>query len=126
MVGSSWLARPGNVVAIRHFHGVCLSARHCRRRSEARLDVTVIPINATQGWTLGGSEAAAACGVDPYRSRVALWLEKRGELRNDAGEPALWGTLLEPVVYGELERRGYNVMPGFVDGIQDDDKPWLV
>jgi putative phage-type endonuclease len=89
--------------------------------------VTVIPINAAQGWTLGGSEAAAACGLDPYRSRVALWLEKRGELRNDAGEPALWGTLLEPVVYAELERRGYSVMPAPRDGFQDENgHPWLV
>src|SRR5438105_11507649 len=95
-------------------------------RSTVRGKVTVIPINAAQGWTLGGSEAAAACGVDPYRSRVALWLEKRGELRNDAGEPALWGTLLEPVVYAELERRGYDVMPAPRDGFQDDDPPWLV
>jgi hypothetical protein len=31
--------------------------------------MTVVPINAAQGWTLGGSEAAAACGIDPYRSR---------------------------------------------------------
>jgi putative phage-type endonuclease len=87
--------------------------------------VTVIPINAAQGYTIGGSEAAAACGVDPYRSRVALWLEKRGEWSQEAGEPALWGNLLEPVVYAELERRGYNVMPGFADGLVDDDRPWL-
>ncbi len=89
--------------------------------------MTVIPINAAQGWTLGGSEAAAACGLDPYRSRVALWLEKRGELRNDAGEPALWGTLLEPVVYAELERRGFNVMPAPRDGFQDENgHPWMI
>jgi putative phage-type endonuclease len=87
--------------------------------------VTVIPINAAQGWTLGGSEAAAACGVDPYRSRVALWLEKRGEWKQDAGEPALWGNLLEPVVYAELERRGFQVMPAPADGFVDDDRPWL-
>src|SRR5256885_11203383 len=87
----------------------------------------VIPINAAQGWTLGGSEAAAACGLDPYRSRVALWLEKRGELRNDAGEPALWGTLLEPVVYAELERRGFQVMPGLADGFQNENgHPWMI
>jgi putative phage-type endonuclease len=88
--------------------------------------VNVVPINAAQGWTLGGSEAAAACGVDPWRSRVALWLEKRGEWRSEAGEPALWGNLLEPVVYAELERRGYNVMPAPAGGFQDDDNPWLV
>jgi putative phage-type endonuclease len=76
--------------------------------------------------TLGGSEAAAACGVDPWRSRVALWLEKRGEWPNVAGEPALWGNLLEPVVYAELERRGFNVMPAPARGFTDDDYPWMV
>jgi predicted phage-related endonuclease len=89
--------------------------------------VNVVPINAAQGWTLGGSEAAAACGVDPWRSRVALWLEKRGEWPNIAGEPALWGTLLEPVVFGELERRGFHVMPAPKDGFQDEDgHPWMI
>jgi predicted phage-related endonuclease len=88
--------------------------------------VNVVPINAAQGWTLGGSEAAAACGIDPWRSRVALWLEKRGEWPNLTSEPALWGRLLEPVVYAELERRGYHVMPAPADGFQDDDNPWLV
>jgi predicted phage-related endonuclease len=88
--------------------------------------VNVVPINAAQGWTLGGSEAAAACGVDPWRSRVALWLEKRGEWPNVAGEPALWGTLLEPVVFGELERRGFNVMPAPAQGFVDDDPAWMI
>jgi predicted phage-related endonuclease len=88
--------------------------------------MNVVPINAAQGWTLGGSEAAAACGVDPWRSRVALWLEKRGEWPNVAGEPAIWGTLLEPVVYGELERRGFSVMPAPARGFTDDDLPWMI
>jgi predicted phage-related endonuclease len=88
--------------------------------------VTVVPINAAQGWTLGGSEAAAACGVDPWRSRVALWLEKRGEWKQEAGEPALWGNLLEPVVYAELERRGFQVMPAPGSGFTDDDYAWMI
>jgi putative phage-type endonuclease len=60
--------------------------------------------------TIGGSEAAAACGLDPYRSRIQLWAEKTGKVeRTEAGEAALWGTLLEPVIRDEVERRGHRV-----------------
>jgi putative phage-type endonuclease len=75
---------------------------------------------------IGGSEAAAACGVDPYRSRVMLWAEKTGRIEQDKSEAMRWGNLLEPVVYAELERRGWNVMPGLADGLRDDERPWLV
>lgn len=48
---------------------------------------------------LGGSDAAAAFGLDPYRSSYALWLEKTGRWgEDDAGEAAEWGTRLEPFV----------------------------
>jgi putative phage-type endonuclease len=76
--------------------------------------------------SIGGSEAAAACGVDPYRSRVALWAEKTGRIEREPNEAMAWGNLLEPVVYAELERRGWNVMPGLADGLRDDERPWLV
>jgi putative phage-type endonuclease len=88
--------------------------------------VTVVPITARHALSIGGSEAAAACGIDPYRSRVMLWAEKTGRIERDDSEPALWGRLLEPVVYGELERRGFNVMPAPADGFRDDERPWLV
>ncbi len=54
---------------------------------------------------IGGSDAAAAVGLSPYKSQLELWLEKTGR---DAGlatpdpgdttEPVYWGTLLEPIV----------------------------
>lgn len=48
---------------------------------------------------LGGSDAAAALGLDPYRSPYTLWLEKTGRWdEDDAGEAAEWGTRLEPFV----------------------------
>lgn len=54
---------------------------------------------------IGGSDAAAAVGLNPYKSQLELWLEKTGrdvELpKPDAGDttqPAYWGTLLEPIV----------------------------
>ncbi|WP_420993628.1 YqaJ viral recombinase family protein [Cupriavidus sp. 30B13] len=54
---------------------------------------------------IGGSDAAAAVGLNPYQSQLELWLEKTGR---DAGlvkpdpmdttEPVYWGSLLEPIV----------------------------
>ena len=48
---------------------------------------------------IGGSEAAAVCGVNPHRSALSVYLDKLGELpEEDAGERAYWGTVLEDVV----------------------------
>ncbi len=54
---------------------------------------------------IGGSDAAAAVGLSPYKSQLELWLEKTGRDAdlpkpdpNDTTEPVYWGTLLEPIV----------------------------
>lgn len=54
---------------------------------------------------IGGSDAAAAVGLSPYKSQLELWLEKTGrdaELSkpdpDDSTQPVFWGTLLEPIV----------------------------
>lgn len=54
---------------------------------------------------IGGSDAAAAVGLSPYKSQLELWLEKTGRDTDlpkpdptDTGEPVYWGTLLEPIV----------------------------
>ena len=54
---------------------------------------------------IGGSDAAAAVGLNPHKSALELWMEKTGR---DAHlpqpdptctrEPAYWGSLLEPIV----------------------------
>jgi putative phage-type endonuclease len=56
---------------------------------------------------IGGSDAAAVCGLDPYRSPFELWLDKTGLFSDDAGagEAADWGNLLEPVIADEVGRR---------------------
>ncbi|MGA3845152.1 YqaJ viral recombinase family protein [Ralstonia nicotianae] len=54
---------------------------------------------------IGGSDAAAAVGLSPYKSRLELWLEKAGRAAdppksdpNDTSEPIWWGQILEPIV----------------------------
>lgn len=64
---------------------------------------------------IGGSDAAAAVGLNPYKSQLELWLEKTGrdtELRkpdhDDESEPIYWGTLLEPIVAAHYTKRTGN------------------
>lgn len=54
---------------------------------------------------IGGSDAAAAVGLNPYKSMLELWLEKTGRDTDlekpdpkDTTHPVYWGTLLEPIV----------------------------
>lgn len=54
---------------------------------------------------IGGSDAAAAVGLSPYKSQLELWLEKTGRDAqldkpdpSDTTHPVFWGTLLEPIV----------------------------
>jgi putative phage-type endonuclease len=54
---------------------------------------------------IGGSDAAAAVGLNPYMSPLELWLIKTGRDAglakpdpHDTSEPVYWGSLLEPIV----------------------------
>ena len=61
---------------------------------------------------IGSSDAAAAVGLNPYKSQLALWLEKTGR---DAGMPQIdpqddttptfWGSILEPIVASQYTKR---------------------
>lgn len=74
---------------------------------------------------IGSSSAAAACGIDPYKSRVRLWAEHVGMIEpTEAGEAAMWGNLLRPVIAAEVEARGYNVVPAPADELHSDEYPW--
>lgn len=57
---------------------------------------------------IGGSDAAAACGVSRFTTPYQLYLEKRGEAEPFEGnEATLWGDLLEPHVRQQhAERTG--------------------
>lgn len=52
---------------------------------------------------IGGSDAAAICGLDRYRSPMAVYLEKTGQIEpEEAGEAAAWGVKLESLVADEF------------------------
>lgn len=61
---------------------------------------------------IGSSDAAAAVGLNPYKSQLQLWMEKTGregqlpaDDPNDDRSPMYWGTLLEPIVAAHYTRR---------------------
>lgn len=55
--------------------------------------------------SLGGSDASLLAGISRYGSRVELYLDKTGRLRDKPQTSAMeWGTLLEPVAVQWLAR----------------------
>lgn len=58
---------------------------------------------------IGGSDAPAIVGVDPFRSALEVYAEKVGDLSNtEENEAMLWGRKLEPLVaqaYRETTKR---------------------
>lgn len=55
---------------------------------------------------LGASDAAAILGENPWSSELDVYADHIGvDQEQDVGEPAYWGTKLQPVCLAELERR---------------------
>ena len=61
---------------------------------------------------IGSSDAAAAVGLNPYKSQLELWMEKTGRDGNlpktdpnDETSPMYWGTLLEHIVASHYTKR---------------------
>lgn len=85
---------------------------------------------------IGGSDAAAVCGLSPWKSPYQVWLEKRGEAQpSEDNEPMFWGRTLEPVIrqrYADVTGRtvtvpqdvlvhpNYDWMLASLDGLTDD------
>jgi len=76
---------------------------------------------------IGGSDAAAVCGLDPYKSPIRLYLEKRGEVpEEEPGEAAHWGQLLEPVIADEFTRRTGKKVRRRNAILQHPEHPWML
>jgi len=55
---------------------------------------------------IGGSDAAAVAGFNPWKSKVGVFLEKTGQVApQEAGEAAYWGNQMEDVVAKEFSKR---------------------
>jgi putative phage-type endonuclease len=84
---------------------------------------------------IGSSDAAAAVGLNPYKSQLELWLEKTGRDRSlpktdphDEESPAYWGNLLEPIVAAHYTKRTGNRVRRINAVLQhsDPDKAWML
>jgi len=88
--------------------------------------VTVTGIATRRREKIGGSEAAAACGIDPYRSRRLLWYEKVHGIEREESEAMRLGTLLQPAIAEIVAERGYEIMPAPADGFVHREHEWMV
>ena len=72
---------------------------------------SIVSVRQHLGAGLGASEIAAALGLSRWKAPITLWLEKTGrQPQTVAGEPAMWGNKLEPIVRAEyIERHGVEV-----------------
>ncbi|MFM0722377.1 YqaJ viral recombinase family protein [Paraburkholderia strydomiana] len=82
---------------------------------------------------IGGSDAAAAVGLNPYKSCLELWLEKTGRDTNlpkpnadDTTEPVYWGNLLEPIVAASYTKQTGNRVRRVNAVLQHPAIPWML
>jgi putative phage-type endonuclease len=84
---------------------------------------------------IGSSDAAAAVGLNPYKSQLELWLEKTGRDAalpkidpNDEESPAYWGNMLEPIVASHYTKRTGNRVRRINAVLQhpNPDYPWML
>lgn len=82
---------------------------------------------------IGSSDAAAAVGLNPYKSQLQLWMEKTGRDGtlpavdpNDDQSPMYWGTLLEPIVAAHYTRRTGHRVRRINAVLQHSQYPWML
>ncbi len=82
---------------------------------------------------IGSSDAAAAVGLNPYKSQLELWMEKTNRDAglpkpdpNDETSPMYWGTLLEPIVAAHYTKRTGNKVRRINAVLQHPSEPWML
>jgi putative phage-type endonuclease len=84
---------------------------------------------------IGSSDAAAAVGLNPYKSQLELWLEKTGRDENlpksdplDEDSPTYWGNVLEPIVARHYSKRTNHRVRRINAVLQHADPalPWML
>lgn len=82
---------------------------------------------------IGSSDAAAAVGLNPYKSQLTLWLEKTGRDADlpkpdptDTTAPVYWGTLLEPIVAASYTQQTGRKVRKVNAVLQHPDRPWML
>lgn len=78
---------------------------------------------------IGSSDASAAVGLNPYKSRLELWLEKTGRKPADdlaANDAVYWGTVLEPIVALEYSSKTQHKIRRVNAVLQHPSEPFML
>jgi len=82
---------------------------------------------------IGSSDAAAAVGLNPYKSQLELWMEKTGRDAglpkpdpNDDTSPMYWGTLLEAFVAAHYTKKSGNRIRKVNAVLQHPEHAWML
>lgn len=82
---------------------------------------------------IGSSDAAAAVGLNPYKSQLELWMEKTGRGAalpqpdpNDDTSPMFWGTLLEAFVAAHYTKKTGNRIRKVNAVLQHPEFTWML
>ena len=82
---------------------------------------------------IGSSDAGAAVGLNPYKSQLALWMEKTGrsiqpvsDEEPDQDSALHWGTVLEPIVAKQYALRTGHKVRRVNAILQHPTHPWML
>jgi len=113
------------------------SSRRYRDQARRLVDTRALDRNtwlAIRRSGIGSSDAAAALGLNPYKSQLELWMEKTGRLSGNhepshdekLASPLHWGQVLEPIVADHYaQHTGHRVQR--VNAIlQHVEYPWMM
>jgi len=82
---------------------------------------------------IGSSDAAAAVGLNPYKSQLELWMEKTGRDAglpkpdpNDDTSPMYWGSLLEVFVAAHYTKKSGNRIRKVNAVLQHPEHAWML
>ena len=76
---------------------------------------------------IGGSDAAAACGLSRWKSPLGLWLEKTpSDTQSVYNEAMFWGTTLEPVIRDVFSTKIGKVVEVMPYIFQSEDYPFMI
>lgn len=78
---------------------------------------------------IGSSDAPVAIGISPYKSPLALWLEKTGRQEPEdlsTKEAVFWGTTLEPILAEVYAQRTGRRVRRLNQILQHSDHPYLL
>jgi putative phage-type endonuclease len=90
---------------------------------------------AVRKQSIGSSDAAAAVGLNPYKSQLEMWLEKTGRDASlpkldpqEEESPAYWGNILEPIVASHYTQRSGHRVRRVNAVLQHPDPklPWML